>query len=143
MTSDRRGRRSLQFCKIIDALYILKGFATSGRRGADSYRFKIDAEKTYTLFLCALSLSPLRVQLPPGGSLFVSLRLAFTATSHRPTKKLHQAGRAGVYSRRVVLHRLQRRQQATALRANHINLVGEGLAPPANSSRFERHSPMS
>ena len=45
MTSDRRGRRSLQFCKIIDALYILKGFALSGRRGADPYQFKIDAAK--------------------------------------------------------------------------------------------------
>ena len=45
MTSDRRGRRSLQFCKTIDALYILKGFTLAGRRGADPYQFKIDAAK--------------------------------------------------------------------------------------------------
>ena len=116
MTSDRRGRRSLQFCKIIDALYILKGFATSGRRGADPYQFKIDASKNiYALSLRSLLQSP-SVTAPSRREPFCFSALRFAAAdicfaprgvkfatqtlSHRPTKKLHQSGRGGACSSR-------------------------------------------
>ena len=69
MTSDSRGRLSLQFFKIIDALYILKVFTLSG--------------------VCAAS--------SPSGRAFCFYALRFAAAaSHRPTNKLHQAGMGGV-----------------------------------------------
>jgi len=86
VTEPQRDRLSLQFRKIIDALYILKGFATSGRRGADPYRFKIDAAKTYTLFFALSPSVTFGDSFLPEGSFTLALLFAFAIFQYPKTQ---------------------------------------------------------